>query len=374
MKKIALFHANAGYGHRKVAEIIEKEIRGRGRADVQVALEDALDSTPGYFKASYPAVYFNSVKYTPGAWGWSYETLDLPLGYKCIHPLRTFANRFMGQALLDRVIREAPDVIVCTHFFSAELFSRARREGKLRSKIVVVITDFYPHSFWVAEGTDLYWVMSPEGVEDLKMRGVPENKIKAGGIPVDKAFLPTGQKKALLAGWGLNPETFTLLLTSGSFGLGPTAEILEELKAFSDKIQAVVVCGNNKQLEAQLKARAYPYPARIHGFVNFMPDLMEASDLMIAKSGGSTTCESLVKGLPMVVLKPIPGQETRNAALLKKRNAAFFMEQPAEIKVILESVFKYPHVLTDKRRAIQELARPDAARDLVDYVLNLAAD
>jgi len=369
--KISIFHANAGHGHRKVAEVIEQALLRQGVPAADIRLEDALDSTAGYFRKAYPAIYFNSVKYTPDAWGWSYESLDLPVVSRMVAPFRTAFNRFYGGKLLARVRQEDPDVILCTHFLSAELFATARRQGKLRAKLITVITDFYPHAVWVNPGTDLYWVMSDEGADDLIHRGVPPERIRAGGIPVDAAFLPRGARNELLKKWGFNTDGFTLLITSGSFGLGPTEEILTELAPFSDKIQAFVVCGNNKELEVRLQAKKLPFPARIFGFVDFMPDLMEASDLLIAKSGGSTTTESLVKGVPMVVLKPIPGQETRNAALLKKRNAAFFMEHSEEIKPILEAVFKYPQVLADKCRAIRQLAKPQAAEDLAQYVLGL---
>ena len=40
---------------------------------------------------------------------------------------------------------------------------------------------------------------------------------------------------------------------------------------------------------------------------------MTASDLIVGKAGGLTICEALAKGLVMVIVNPIPGQEERNA-------------------------------------------------------------
>ena len=367
--KTAIFHANAGFGHRKIAEIIHREFLERGFADSDVICEDALDSTPPIFRSAYPAVYYYSVKYAPNSWGATYELLDQPRWCRAVHPLRSAANRFFAGALLKRMEALQPDLMIFTHFLSAELFSRAKREGRIRSKLVTVITDFYPHAYWVNPGTDLYWVMSKEGKEDLAARGVPESAVRDGGIPVGRDFLPQGRRKETLEKWNFESGRFTILLTSGSFGLGPTAGILQELETFKDRIQVFVVCGNNKAAEAELKAKKFSFPCQIFGFVGFMPDLMEASDLMIAKSGGSTTCESLTKGLPMVVLKPIPGQETRNARLLKMRNASFFMDQPSEIKPILNAIFRHPEILAERKEAIRELARPHAAQDLVTEAL-----
>jgi len=100
-----------------------------------------------------------------------------------------------------------------------------------------------------------------------------------------------------------------------------------------------------------------------------MAELMEASELMIAKSGGATTSEGLVMSLPMVVMHPIPGQEARNAALLKARNAAFFVDKPEQIRLVMRAILQEPHLYEEKLKAIQSLARPNATQDLVSLVL-----
>jgi processive 1,2-diacylglycerol beta-glucosyltransferase len=211
--------------------------------------------------------------------------------------------------------------------------------------------------------------MADETKQDLVRRGIPDGMITAGGIPILPTFKPTGKKNEILKKYGLEENRFTLLLTSGSFGLGPQEAILEELKAFKDKVQCFVVCANNKELKAILESKTYPYPVKIFGFIDFMPDLMEASDLMVAKSGGSTTSEALTKGVVMVVMAPIPGQETRNVKLLKIRDAAYFLNDPHEIHDIIKSILDDPNTLQKKRDAIKRLAKPDASDDLVKMIL-----
>ena len=367
--KVFIFHATAGYGHQKVAEVIGSAFRERGFSDRDLRVQDALDFTSPFFRALYPAIYFYAVKYLPDIWGWFYETSDKKSVYSYIRGFRSLVNRLEGRRLLAHVFREKPDVILCTHFFSAELLSRAKREGRITAKIVTVVTDFLPHTFCVNEGTDFYWIMSEEGKTELRNRGVPETNIVSGGIPVDPRFNPFGKRLEILRKHGFEDGRLTLLLTSGSFGLGPHAAILNQLDFFADRIQCFVVCGKNNELRHSLDATAFRFPVKIFGFVDFMPELMEASDLMIAKSGGSTTVESLTKGIPMVVLHPIPGQETRNAAILKERNAAFFMQEPAQIKPIVGTILSQPEILDVKRATMRLLARPHAAGDLVNFVL-----
>ncbi len=370
MKKIMIFHASAGAGHRKVAEVLAKKIGELKPEGVSCVMEDSLDSVPAFFKKSYVDTYFYAVKHIPGIWGWSYEVLDRPGIYAMARPFRSAANRFYGRRLLDRVVRESPDVLVCTHFLTAELFAAAKKKGLLRSTIVTVVTDFLPHTFWVNDGTDVYWVMGTDAAENLIRRGVDPRRIQAKGIPVDEAFKPLGKKAEMRKKYGLDDKRLTLLLTSGSFGLGPNEAILRELEAFKNQIQCLVVCGNNAGMKETLERGRYGFPVKIFGFVNFMPELMEAADLMIAKSGGATTSESLAKGLPMVVLEPIPGQETRNADVMKAHGAAFFMILPEQIKPIVQAVLENPKILEDKRRSIARLAKPDATRDLAAFILS----
>lgn len=365
---VLILHANAGQGHKKVAETIARQM-ARDKSDWQVEVHDALDFTPGFFKAAYPAVYYYSVKYTPAMWGWSYDFAETKLGIAVIYPLRKFGNRFVARKLLNKVIAEKPDVVICTHFLSAQLLSLAKQQGLISSKIIVVITDFVPHEFWVNKGTDLYWVMSEEGRDNLLARGVNSECINVGGIPIDNAFLPQPDKRqSLVKKFNLEENRMTLMISSGSFGLGPTEELLDQLTEFSDKVQALVICGNNAGLKKKLDSKSYAFPVHAFGFIDYMADVMEASDLLIAKCGGSTTCESLAKTLPMVVLKPIPGQEAGNASILKARGAAFSIEEPREIKVILKNIFDHKDLLPNKKKEIRTLSKPHAVNDLIEYI------
>lgn len=369
MKKVLLLHATAGHGHKKVAEVIGAAFLRLGLKPEEVQVVDALEDTPAYFRKAYPAFYFYLVKHFPQLWGFFYESLDHLVLYRWIRPLRSFYNRIHSRKLLNRIEREKPDAVICTHFLSAEVLARAKREGKMKAFLMTVITDFAPHWVWINDGTDAYWVMTPEARQELIERGVHAD-IVDGGIPVDPIFLPAGKRSEVLKKHGFFEKRLTILLTSGSFGLGPYAEILKELEEFSDKIQCFVVCGNNDVMKKALDAEHFRYPIRIFGFVSWMPDLMEASDILLAKSGGATTVESLAKELPMIVLHPIPGQETRNADYLKMKNASFFMQEPAQIKPIIRSVFQYPAVMDQKKSQMREIARPNAANHAAQYILD----
>ncbi len=369
--QVAILHASAGAGHQKAAESIHEALKASGVSESNLLLRDALDDTPPWFKKIYTSVYFNSVKYTPGLWGASYDLAEHPFVYRnLIKPVRTILNSGVGRSLAERMKNENPKVILFTHFLAPELLGRLKTRGEISSHLISVVTDFVPHAFWINPGTDHYWVMSEEGKEILEKQGVPPSKITAGGIPIAACFKPQGKKKEVRRKEGLSEDRFTVLLTSGSFGLGPTVDVLEALASFGERIQAIVVSGLNKDLLRTLEAKQFPFRTKLYGFVSHMDELMEASDLIIAKPGGITTSESLAKGVPMVVMDPIPGQEMGNARILKERNAAFFLGKPADIQVIVKGILDYPEVLAEKKHEIERLAKPNSSADLASFVLN----
>ena len=90
----------------------------------------------------------------------------------------------------------------------------------------------------------------------------------------------------------------------------------------------MVVCGRNDELRTRLTrvVRKLPTSSRVSfkllGFTTEMDELMAAADLFVGKPGGLTTSEALARGLPMVVINPIPGQEERNSDHLLEEGIA----------------------------------------------------
>jgi processive 1,2-diacylglycerol beta-glucosyltransferase len=96
---------------------------------------------------------------------------------------------------------------------------------------------------------------------------------------------------------------------------------------------------------------------------------MAASDFAVAKSGGLTVSESLAMGLPMVVIRPIPGQEERNATYLLENGAALWAHSPAYAVYKTELLLRDEKRLRRMQRAAKKLAQPGAARKIVELVM-----
>src|SRR6202022_4023125 len=77
-------------------------------------------------------------------------------------------------------------------------------------------------------------------------------------------------------------------------------------------------------VKKELEAIAPPprHRTKVLGFTDQIDELMAAADLVVSKPGGLTTSETLARGAAMVIVNPIPGQESRNSDFLLENGAA----------------------------------------------------
>jgi processive 1,2-diacylglycerol beta-glucosyltransferase len=146
--------------------------------------------------------------------------------------------------------------------------------------------------------------------------------------------------------------------------------LIRAIQEIQHPIQIVVICGHNKRLEAHLKNFSdMSHPMKVIGFTNEMDGWMAASDLLVGKAGGMTSSEALARGLILVIVNPIPGQE--------ERNSDHFLEEGVAIRCnnIPALAYKIDLLIADKDRflkmqqAVKRLARPHAASEVVSTIL-----
>jgi processive 1,2-diacylglycerol beta-glucosyltransferase len=108
---------------------------------------------------------------------------------------------------------------------------------------------------------------------------------------------------------------------------------------------------------------------RPFGFSHEVDVLLAASDVLVGKAGGLTCAEALVKGVPMVIFRPTPGQETRNAAVLGKAGAAVTASHLDEVEAAVGRILGDATARERMREAAARLARPGAATAIARDVL-----
>lgn len=374
-KKIIIAYASAGAGHAKAAHAIDAAFKKINRDDVEAKLINTLDYSSAFLKKSYPAIYLFLVNRIPTIWGLGYYLFDTRIIYKAIIALaRRIGNSLNCAPLVDFLQHYNPDVIINTHFLGIEVMAHMKRKGMLKNtKLVSVVTDYFMHSFWVDKIIDYCCVAQEESKEHLIKRGMPPEKIRIFGIPVDPIFAIKKDKKELCAKLNIRDSLATVLIGSGGFGVGPIKELVKELSGIRKEIQLLVVCGKNPRLynEINESAKSSKIPIKVYEFVDNMDELMGVSDLMVTKSGGMTSSEAMAKDLPMVITSAIPGQEARNCRFLLKSGTAIHAGSVKKAKEIVLDVLDSEEKLEQLRERIKKIKKPNSSFDIAQFALSL---
>ncbi|MFP4975927.1 glycosyltransferase [Paenibacillus sp. CN-4] len=345
-KRVLLFSEGFGTGHTQAAYALAEGIR-QLNPEIQcrvIELGKFLNPTVGPWILS---AYRRTVSSQPKLVGMMYKTQY----NKSLKPLTRLAlHRVFYSHTLQVVEQLKPDLIICTHPIPAAVIARLKRHG-LNVPLYTLITDYDAHASWINPEVNRYLVSAPKVEALLRSRGVPSEIIKVTGIPVHPKFWERHSKKQLRKELGL-ADLPTVLIMGGGWGMLFGQDILDALTSKLDRIQLIFCMGSNEKLIAKLKADPkFAHPnVTILGYSNEIDKLMDASDLLVTKPGGMTCTEGLVKGIPMLFYKVIPGQE--------EQNCQYFVEQGLAEVLDNEAVaYKWLNLLSGKYELLEEQRR-----------------
>jgi processive 1,2-diacylglycerol beta-glucosyltransferase len=275
--------------------------------------------------------------------------------------------------------RVQPDLCVATHFLPAEIIAWLIAKKKLRAHNAIVVTDYDVHAMWLCRTVDRYYVANQEAAEYLAHIGVPREKLRVTGIPVDPLFAVAVNRAETRKHLGLDAEATAILISAGGYGIGPVEQLVKDLLELQRPWQIVAIAGKAEKTRRRLEeiARASgtlssgtPRLCTV-GFTTEMDRYMAAADLMVGKAGGLTTSEALARALPMALVEPIPGQEERNADHLLEAGAAIRCNNLPAAAWKIATLLDDPVRLNGMREAARRLGRPGAAAAIAEDALRL---
>lgn len=368
MKKILIFYASYGGGHLSAANSI-KNYLSSNYENIDVELIDCMKYINKPIEKITTTAYNEMAKKAPWAWGKIYsDSQKGPLAH-----ITTRSNQVFAIKLLRLLREKKPDLIISTHPFGSQMCSYLKRKGKITSKIATILTDFAPHDQWLvgSDYTDYFFVAHNKMKEYLISKNIPENKIFATGIPISNKFLETFNTSKILNSLGLKENLKTILFfAGGKFGLGKsrTLEIFNTLVNDFNNIQVIAISGKNKKMYEDfnqiVKAANKTDFIRVFEFVNNVPELMAISDIVITKPGGLTTTESLVSGLPMIIINPIPGQEEENAQFLEHSNVGIWLKKQMNITETISNFISNDAKLKQMKENTKKISNKNSTKDI----------
>jgi processive 1,2-diacylglycerol beta-glucosyltransferase len=279
-----------------------------------------------------------------------------------------------SQQYLECIKAVRPDIIICTYPTVAGALAKLRLNNVLQVPVATVVTDYAVHSQWIHAGIDLYIVGCEDVCDGLVARGVDPERIKITGIPVSPKFERDLDRSEAFSRLGLNAGLPTILIMGGAYGvLDDLKRICKLLANEPIPLQTVVICGKNENLYESLDGivQNSRNPVLRYGFVNNVEEFLTAADIVITKAGGLTVSEALAKGVPMLIYKPIPGQEKSNTIFLEKSGAAISVNNRTELEETLLWLLKNPQEIAKMREAAIETLPGRAAEQAIQHILRL---
>jgi processive 1,2-diacylglycerol beta-glucosyltransferase len=374
LPRVLVLSASVGAGHLRAAEAVELALR-QVVPDAVVKNIDVLSLTNAAFRHVYGKAYLDLVNKVPHVLGYFYDLLDQPSrsGRYRRDKLRLAVEKLNLKRFVKFLQSEPWDLVINTHFLPAEIIASLRKKDKLAVPHVTVTTDFETHRLWVNQPCDHYFTATEEGSLYLQSWGVPKEDTTATGIPIHPVFSQPKDRAACLARLGLKGDRPVVLQLSGGFGVGPIEKLFRALLDVEEPLDIMAVTGRNQKVKAQLEKVKLPsrHHVKIFGFTDKIDELMTAADLVLSKPGGLTTSETLARGAAMVIVNPIPGQETRNSDFLLESGAAIKVNNIATLAHKVTALVRDPERLAQLKANARRVGRPRAAFEVVERSLAL---
>jgi UDP-N-acetylglucosamine:LPS N-acetylglucosamine transferase/predicted metal-dependent phosphoesterase TrpH len=280
----------------------------------------------------------------------------------------------LRDSLRDALLAMEPDVVVLTCPIYGFLIGEIYRDGRERDfTLVALATDAVVNdSPWPRTPADFFAVTNESAAQTFVAAGVPEERIRIFGFPVQVPFAKCEKKierPALVA--GVRPRI--LYVINGARKKAP--KLLDRLLEHAD--WDVTVCvGRDTEMDEMAREKAATAKDRMEvvGHTRRMPQLLFGHHAVIGRPEAGLVQESIAARCPMVAFRIGSGSEEGNFSVLRQANAGVSAEKPREVVDWLERAFRDEgRLLSLWRKNLEPLGRPDSALNLARFVLQQAA-
>jgi processive 1,2-diacylglycerol beta-glucosyltransferase len=374
LKRVLILSASYGEGHHQASQAIKDAFLAVS-PDTDIRIVDFMRMTHPILDSVAKYCYLKSIRFVPSLYGLFYHRTN-SISQESLIQKRL--NQLGIEELQNYLETYQPDVVISTFPTPSGVMSVLKERGVTQIPLATVITDHAVHNQWIHPFTDMYFVGSEYVKQGLMVRGIPEHKIAVTGIPIRSVFAQPVNRTEAKQQLNLRADWPTLLIMAGAYGvIGDISQICEELFQSRKSLQALIVCGKNEKLKNQIEELAAKscIPVQVFGFVKDVHTLMAAADLILTKAGGLTISESLAMELPMLLYRPIPGQEQQNADFLVRSQVAVLAKTRQQVFEYLDTLLDGERMqLQTMRNNTKKIKRVQAAQQIVEHITLLSGE
>lgn len=361
--KVLILTAHYGNGHVQVAKTLEQTFHQKGIENVIVC--DLFGESHPFITDVTRYLYLKSYTIGKELYRLFYYGVEKIYDKKIASWYANFGRKRL-KAILQA---EKPDIVINT--FPIIAVPELKKQTGFSIPVYNVLTDFCLHKIWIHREVDRYFVATDYVKDRMVEVGVPASQIIETGIPIRKIFELSMNEDSLYDKYQLSRNKKTLLIVAGAHGvLGNVKELCESFMSVPN-LQVAVVCGKNNKLQEELLqiADSNPEALKVFGYVENIDELFRITSCMITKPGGITLSEAAALRVPVILYKPVPGQENENANYFEQKGAAVVIREDDDIFVKTKELLQDDMKLLQMKDAMGQIYRPKPANRIVDVIL-----
>jgi processive 1,2-diacylglycerol beta-glucosyltransferase len=379
--RILVLTSSTGGGHDARAEAFAEWCFQLYRHDVDVRIEQMLENSSVVNRAG--VTFYNRIQ---KAAPWVHK------GFYTVVEALSYLNRrsvTFGSGYYQEVLKSyRPHLVFSVHdCLNRGYFQLARKIlGPENVRCATYCGEFsggwgYSRN-WIEPSADLYISRTPTARDYAVKKGMPVEKTRVRGYlmqprahldVIPGAERPGFREKKL----GLRPDLFTVFLATGGNGANNHLELLPALVKHAQVVQAIVICGKNKETYNELvhwRANHPEFNCYIEGYSEIVHLLMQVSDAIVTR-GGTTTCAKALHFRCPIVFNAFGGimpQEELTWKFFHNGGASEKVENGAEFAAIIDRWMADPKSYERTRDNFLELRYEEDPTVVIEELVGLA--
>ena len=372
MKRYLILTVTAGEGHNSISKSIANKLQENPENEVKL-----LDIFKTYGRPTKPLLindgYIYACKYAMTIYNMCFKMLQKTEPEKRNTSAAQSLVTYETPQLLKDIYEYKPDVIICSHFYCGIMITNLRKMYEIPAKTISILFDYTVHPFWEsAIGVDYLITPSTTLHPILEYKGYKSDQLVPLGIPVRQEFSEEMSKEAARTELGIDTNMFTVMVMLGGGGFGGTEKIVKKLLKCKNPIQIVVINGRDEQskkkVDSLIESKQTIHKVVNLGFVNNVPTIMSAADVIVGKCGGVTVNESMNKRRVLILPTLLAQQEFDNMVFLSNnKSTIIYDDKYSKLQDVVDRLILEPQILEFYTSNIDKIRQPNALKDICEF-------
>lgn len=381
--RILILTSSTGAGHDARAQAFAEWCFELYRHDVDVRIEQMLEKSSRLFSGG--VAFYNWIqKKSP----WMHKAFFLFV--ELLSLLNRNSVRW-GRRYYEKVLREyRPHLVFSVHdCLNRGYFQLARRLlGADQVRCATYCGEFsggFGYSInWVEPTADLYISRTPTARDYAVKLGMPRERTRVRGHLMRPRshlqVLKNGARRDFLERTlELSPDKFTVFIATGGNGANNHLELLPKLLPFADRVQAIVICGRNRESYNEVmhwRSEHSDLECFVDGFSEQVHLLMQVSDAIVTRGGTTTCAKALHFGCPIVfnAIGGIMPQEELTVKFFRNGQAAEIVHDATDFGEVMTRWMQQPRTYRDLRARFLGLRYEENPTTVIEELVDLAAE